>query len=106
MSSQGGTAGEKIVLINTGQFAVDLNGWSLVDAAANKFDLNSIIPASWPRSVELDISKKNLRMNNDGDTIYLKDDKKGIRDVFQYSEAEVGVDRWIVRSKNRLKSLK
>jgi hypothetical protein len=106
MSSQGGTAGEKIVLVNKGQFAVDLNGWSLVDAAANKFDLNSIIPASWPRSVELDISKDNLRMNNDGDIIDLVDDKGIIRDIFSYSEAEVGVDRWIVRSKNRLKSLK
>ncbi len=109
--------GELIVLVNRGPYDADLTGWYLrdkVEPQIQRYGLKGTIPTSgagtrptwgW-RTREFDISGDDLRMNNDGDIIYLVDDKGITRDTFSYSEAEVGVDRWIVRSKNRLKSLK
>lgn len=80
-----------IELYNPTNSTVDLTNWTLFDSTSNMKALSGSISPT--RFITFDVSN---RLNNSGDSIYLKDLNGNVQDSFTYSH-DPGVDRSIGR---------
>lgn len=101
------TAGEFIELVNVGDSAVDISGWTLSDGAGVKhmfaggtslpaggvitvFGASSGIPGG--TSYAIAASSGSLGLGNSGDTVTLKNGSGTVQDSYTYSSSLAGTD--------------
>ena len=77
--------GEWIRLINTGDTEANLNGLSLADASGKTFYLNNIGAVSPGETIELSRTMTDIALNNDGDTVSLRDAQGKTLDQLSYA---------------------
>jgi len=77
--------GEWIRLINTGEETITIGGWRVFDEAEKAFifDASQQLPAGG--ELVLSYAQTGITLNNNGETITLINDEKGIVDVLSYS---------------------
>lgn len=76
---------EWIRLINTSDKELSLNGLSLGDAGGKTFSLNNVGIISPKETVELPRTLTNIALNNDGDTVFLRNLQGEILDQLSYT---------------------
>lgn len=79
------TQGEWIRLINTGDKEAGLNGLSLSDAGGKTFNLGGVGNVIPGETVELSRTLTEIALNNDGDTVFLKNQKGEVLDELSYT---------------------
>jgi hypothetical protein len=83
---------ETVTVLNTTGTAVDLSGWTLVDAADSRHNLEGNLAGGRVMQVQLGAG---LRLGNRGDALLLKDAAGGSIDHVTYDGAEVRPGRSI-----------
>ena len=78
---------EQVLLVNLSNIPVTLRGWSLWDKKQHDYTLSGSIPA-YGRII-ITLRGKDFPMNNDGDTIFLKQGSK-VKHKVSYTEAQAG----------------
>ena len=78
---------EQVLLVNLSNIPVSLRGWSLWDKKQHDYTLSGSIPA-YGRII-ITLRGKDFPMNNDGDTIILKQGSK-VKHKVSYTEAQAG----------------
>ena len=78
---------EQVLLMNLSNIPVTLRGWSLWDKKQHDYALSGSIPA-YGRII-ITLRGKDFPMNNDGDTIFLKQGSK-VKHKVSYTEAQAG----------------
>ena len=81
------TSGEWIKIINTGSSDTPLGGWSISDASGKNFVFREGISISPNNELILPYQETKLTLNNNGDTITLKNAEGQIVDTLAYSKA-------------------
>lgn len=89
------TAGEWIRLINTGGTETIPNGLSLIDGGGKTFSLNNISSISAGETIELSRTMTGIALNNDGDTIFIRNSQGETLDQLSYS-TNIGEDEVVV----------
>lgn len=78
-------AGEWIALLNDGEEAVNLRGWTLADASGKKFVFGSQTLGSH-QELKAPHSLTRIALNNDGDTVTLRDATGAQVDELSYGQ--------------------
>jgi len=78
---------ERVLLVNTGESAADLEGWFLQDASGHEVHLSGTITGGEEKEILLEPGK--LPLNNTGDEITLIDPEGRIRHRVTYSAEDV-----------------
>jgi len=76
--------GEYIKLFNDGTTTADLNGWQIKDASGAVFKLNNYKLASHQELI-LDYKTTKITLNNNGETIFLYDNRNQLIDKLSFS---------------------
>ena len=79
------TQNEWIRLINAGDAEASLGGLSLVDLGGKTFNLSNIVTISPQQTVELPRSLTEIALNNDGDTVFLRNLQGETLDQLSYT---------------------
>lgn len=96
-------AGEWIALLNDGEEATSLRGWTLQDSSGKKFIFGDQVIGSGSE-LKLPHSLTKIPLNNDGDTIVLRDATEAKIDELSYgrvSEEEIVSSPKIAPSENQ-----
>lgn len=75
--------GEYIKLFNDGKTAISLNGWTLKDLSGKIYKLNGILETS--KELTLYYSHTGIPLNNNGEKIFLYNNKEELVDELGYS---------------------
>lgn len=75
--------GEYIKIFNDGDKAVNLTGWKISDASNKSFSLSGIIQPSG--ELKLLSTQTKISLNNNGETIFLFDEKGALADKLGYT---------------------
>ncbi len=78
---------EQVTIENSGNVAVDLSKWKLIDKAGNAFLLSGRIGAR--KSAVVTMTEASMPLNNNGDTLVLVDSEGVGRSRVSYSEQQV-----------------
>lgn len=89
------TDGEWIKIINTGDEAINISGWSLTDASGKTFSFQKGTSIPQATEITLRYSQTKIPLNNDGDTLKLKDSTGSTVDTLSYS-GQVSDDEIII----------
>ena len=79
------TQNEWIRLINAGSEASSLNGLTIVDAGGKTFSLSGIGTISGGETIELKRTLTGIALNNDGDTVFLRNQQGETLDQLSYT---------------------
>ena len=79
------TQNEWIRLINTGNEALSLNGLTIADAGGKTFSLSGISTISGGETIELRRTLTGIALNNDGDTVFLRNQQGETLDQLSYT---------------------
>ncbi len=89
------TQNEWIRLINVGDTETSLDGLSLVDDGGKVFSLNSVGTLSAGETIELSRPTTGITLNNDGDTISIRNLEGDTLDQLSYS-SNIGEDEMVI----------
>ena len=79
------TQSEWIRLINAGDTEINPNGLSLVDSGGKAFNLNGVGAIPPGETIELGRALTGIALNNDGDTIFLRNSQNETLDQLSYT---------------------
>ena len=83
---------ETVTLLNASPDPIDLAGWSLVDLARRRHNLEGDLSAGATKQIPLD----TLQLNNDGDALSLVDVEDEVVDQVSYEAANAAQEGWTV----------
>ena len=89
------TDGEWIKIVNVGDEAVNIGGWSLTDTSGKTFSFPKGTSAPPKTEITLNYSQTNIPLNNNGDTLKLRDGIGETIDTISYSR-QVSDDEIII----------
>jgi len=89
------TDGEWIKIVNTGDESVDVHGWSLSDTSGKTFSFQKGTSISSMTEITLKYSQTKIQLNNNGDTLKLRNSVGETVDTLAYS-GQVSDDEIII----------
>jgi len=90
------TEGEWIKVINEGAEAINLNGWSISDASGKTFYINDTISSK--EELVFQHTLTNISLNNNGDTVILKNNIGETIDSLSYTN-QVSDDEIVISNR-------
>ena len=84
---------EQVIIRNSNEVPIDLDGWILKDRAGNIFALAGIVSAKG--EIKITMAEPTMPLNNDGDEVLLIDGDGVVRSQVAYGEYDVRSGGWV-----------